>query len=221
MVSDLGSSQSAEDKSIPSGQGRPGRRTPWGPLVILSGPSGVGKTTLVDRLIGESPLPLRRAVTATTRPPRLGERPEIDYHFWTEDQFQAAIARQEMLEFAKVHGRDWYGTPRSEVDPYRTQGFGVILVIDVQGAEQVRRLYPGDHLSIFLLPPSFDDLQKRLKQRGESDESIARRLSTARVEMTRANEFDYQLINDDITQAIGTIEGIIHKQFPQGVNDHV
>ena len=188
----------------------------WGPLIILSGPSGVGKTTLVDRLIVESPLPLRRAITATTRAPRPGERPEVDYHFWTQEQFEDAIARQEMLEFARVHDRDWYGTPRSEVDPFRSHGTGVILVIDVQGAEQIRKLYPGDHRSIFLAPPTFEDLMARLKHRGESDESIARRLNTARTEMNRINEFDYQVINGEIAQAMNSLELIIQKQFPRG-----
>ena len=105
--------------------------------------------------------------------------PEASYHFWTQEQFRSAIARHEMLEFAEVHGRDFYGTPRSEVDPYRAAGTGVILVIDVQGAGQVRAAYPGDHLSIFVTPPAFDDLQHRLEVRGEAGESIKRRLHTA------------------------------------------
>src|SRR5688500_5196220 len=92
------------------------------PLIVLSGPSGVGKTTLVDELLRTSALPLRRAVTATTRDPRPGEQDGVHYHFWTAERFREAIAAGEMLEYAEVFGREFYGTPRSEVDPYRTRG---------------------------------------------------------------------------------------------------
>src|SRR5436309_13143614 len=134
---------------------------PLAPLVVLSGPSGVGKTTLVDALLARKSLPLRRAVTATTRGPRPGEVPEVSYHFWTRERFQEAVARREMLEWAEVHGKDFYGTPRSEVDPFRERGIGVILVIEVQGAGQIRAAYPDDNLSIFIAPPRFEDLQHR------------------------------------------------------------
>src|SRR5947209_5390237 len=120
-----------------------------GPLVVLSGPTASGKTTVVDRLLATSPLAprLRRAVTATTRSPRPGEVDGVHYHFWTPQRFQEALAGGEMLEEAVVHGNH-YGTPREEVEKFRDQGKGVILIIDVQGAAQVRRLYPGDHLSV-------------------------------------------------------------------------
>lgn len=183
------------------------------PLIVLSGPSGVGKTTLVDGLIGRNTLPLRRAVTATTRKPRPGEVPEVSYHYWSEDQFRAALARNEMLEWAEVHGSGFYGTPRSEVDGYRAAGVGVILVIDVQGAGQVRLLYPGDHISLFVNPPAFDELRRRLEGRGEPEASIRRRLETARGEMTRADEFDVVLENAELAAATDALEKIIRDEF--------
>ena len=183
------------------------------PLVVLSGPSGVGKTTLVDGLIGRKVLPLRRAITATTRAPRPGETPEISYHYWSHAQFREAIDRGEMLEWAEVHGVDFYGTPRSEVDPYRATGFGVILVIDVQGAGQVRLRYPGDHLSVFVMPPGFDELRRRLEGRDEPEGSIARRLETARGELARADEFDKVLENADLGAATDALEQLIRDEF--------
>jgi guanylate kinase len=183
------------------------------PLVVLSGPSGVGKTTLVEHLLANSTLRLRRAVTATTREPRPGEVPERDYHFWTRDRFRQAIEHGDMLEWAEVHGKDFYGTPRSEVDPHRAAGCGVILVIDVQGAGQVRLLYPDDHLSVFLLPPTFADLEQRLRGRGERDESIRRRLETARGELVRQDEFDRCVVNADIPATVAGLESLIRDEF--------
>lgn len=183
------------------------------PLIVLSGPSGVGKTTLVEHLLATSDLRLRRAVTATTRAPRPGEVPERDYHYWTRDQFRHAIEHGEMLEWAEVHGDQFYGTPRSEVDPHRAAGTGVILVIDVQGAGQIRLLYPDDHLSIFLVPPTFDDLERRLRGRGEREESIRRRLETARGELVRQDEFDVVVENADVAATLAALAKIIRDEF--------
>ncbi len=186
---------------------------PLAPLVVISGPSGVGKTTLVDALLVRKSLPLRRAVTATTREPRPGEVPEVSYHFWTREQFQEAIARGGMLEWAEVHGKDFYGTPRSEVDPYRQRGVGVVLVIDVQGAGQIRAAYPDDHLSVFIAPPKFEDLVRRLEGRGEAEESIRRRLNTAPGELARQGEYDRVIENGELTAATDALERIIGDEF--------
>lgn len=190
-----------------------------GPLIVLSGPSGVGKTTLVEALLAHTKLPLRRAVTATTREPRPGEAEGVHYHFWAQEHFRDAIHHGEMLEWAEVHGRDFYGTPRSEVDPYRAAGIGVILVIDVQGAGQVRLLYPGDHLSVFVYPPAFGDLEDRLRARGDREESIHRRLETAHGELTRAQEFDRQLENANLADTVAALESLIRTEFQKrGLN---
>ncbi len=186
---------------------------PLAPLIVLSGPSGVGKTTLIDALLEGTNLSLRRAITATTREERPGEENGVHYHFWDRAQFQKAIANNEMLEWAEVHGRDFYGTPRNEVDPYRVRGVGVILVIDVQGAGQIRAAYPNDNVSVFVHPPTFADLEARLRGRGEPEESIQRRLKTAEQELARKAEFDHQLVNGDLTATANALAALIQDDF--------
>lgn len=183
------------------------------PLIVVSGPSGVGKTTVVERLIEGSGLKLRRAITATTRKERPGEKDGRDYHFWSEEEFRRADEDKRMLESALVFGRDYYGTPRSEVDPYRAQGTGVILVIDVQGANRIRELNV-EHLSVFIEPPSFEELEDRLRGRGDVPEDrIQRRLTTARDELAEAPKFHHRIVNRELSEAVRELERAIRERF--------
>jgi guanylate kinase len=181
-----------------------------GPLIILSGPSGSGKSTVLQRLLRRSGPRLRLSVSATTRPPRPGEADGVAYHFWTRERFEQAIQDRAFLEWAQVHG-NYYGTLRAEVDPYREQGVGVILDIDVQGAAQVRQQY-SDSVTIFLRAPSWETYEQRLRARGsETEEAIRRRLETARRELEHMGEYQYVVVNDDLETATAELHRIVQQ----------
>ncbi|MEX2091475.1 MAG: guanylate kinase [Pirellulales bacterium] len=182
-------------------------------LVVLSGPSGVGKSTIVRRVLERFPTRLRLSVSATTRPPRPGEREGTDYYFLSPEEFARRRQAGQFLECFEVFGRGhWYGTPLAEVTPSREHPKWVILDIDVDGAARVRNLFPGV-LSIFLHPGSEHELERRLRARGtEAEDAIQRRLEVARRELARADEYQYTVINDSLDTAVGRISDILEQE---------
>jgi guanylate kinase len=181
-----------------------------GNLFIITAASGAGKTSLVKALLAKDPQ-LCLSISHTTRKPRPGEVDSQDYHFVDEPTFIQMLGEAQFLESAEVHGAR-YGTSQSAVDTPLKAGKDVILEIDWQGAEQVRRLYP-QAISIFILPPSVETLAHRLNTRGQdSRETIAKRVAAAREEMRHVGEFDYVTINDDFDIALQDISAIIRTQ---------
>jgi guanylate kinase len=181
-----------------------------GKLVVISGPSGAGKTTLLKRLYAMAPVPLVTSVSATTRAPRPGEVDGIDYHFLTKEEFARRRERGEFLECFEVYQRgDWYGTLKSEVTPRLAAGKWVVLEIDVQGTLAVLEQHP-DTVTIFVRPSSLAELERRLRDRGtESEAALQRRLEVARRELASADRYRYQVINDDVDQALGQLREIL------------
>ena len=181
-----------------------------GKLIVVSGPSGSGKTTVLTRLIAKAPLPLRLAVSATTRPPRPQEVAGVDYHFLSQEEFDRRRQQGEFLECFEVFGRGyWYGTLRSEVAPSLQQGLSVILEIDVHGMLAVTQQFP-DAITIFVRPGSIEEIERRLRARGtESEPAIQRRLAEARRELAMADRYRYQVINDDLDAAVAEMTQIL------------
>ncbi len=177
-------------------------------LIIVSAPSGAGKTSLVRELLQSPPpgIPLSLSVSCTTRSPRPGEIDGVHYHFLDRPAFEAQRQRGEFLEWAEVHG-NLYGTSAVRLREALNAGKVVILEIDWQGAEQVRRLVPAaERTSIFILPPSMAELERRLRGRGQdTDDVIAARLAAAQAEMSHAGEFDVQLVNDDFAATLAAL----------------
>lgn len=176
-------------------------------LTVLTGPSGVGKGTLVTRLRERHPS-LWLSVSATTRAPRDGERDGEHYFFHTRDRFDALVAEGGLLEWAEFAG-NCYGTPRQPVEAQLAEGSPVLLEIELEGARQVRRSFP-QAFQIFLAPPSFDALEQRIRGRGtDSEEAIQKRLARARHELEAQAEFDAVVVNDDLELALAELERLM------------
>lgn len=181
-----------------------------GNLLIVSAPSGAGKTSLVRALV-ERDHSIRLSVSYTTRLPRPGEYDGVDYYFVDEARFVEMLERGDFLEHALVYGNR-YGTSRSRIEALRDEGVDLIFEIDWQGAQTMRAQYP-DATSVFILPPSQNALLERLRQRGQdSDEVIARRLAAAKADMAHAGEFEYVIINKDFGVALDELRSLVGAQ---------
>lgn len=181
-----------------------------GMLVLYTGSSGVGKGTLMERLL-EADKSIRLSVSNTTREPRKGEIDGVHYNFVTKDEFLSLIDKDGYLEYAEYCG-NYYGTPKQQVENLLDEGYNVFLEIEVQGGLQVMEKYP-DILSIFILPPSMESLERRLRRRGtEDEETIQKRLKAAEEEMQYKNRYKYNVINGDLDVAVNEILDILHKE---------
>jgi guanylate kinase len=181
-----------------------------GKLFVITAPSGAGKTSLIEALTKTEPS-LKLSISYTTRAPRPGEKNGVDYHFVDEATFLAMRERGEFLESAEVHGYR-YGTSKKVITDALARGDNLILEIDWQGAQQVRRIYPAC-VGIFILPPSVAELERRMRSRGQdSDPVIRRRLENAKEELEHAEEFKYRIINKDFDTALRELAQIIRKE---------
>jgi guanylate kinase len=180
-----------------------------GELFIISAPSGTGKTTIIRRLLHRDLMfdSVAFSVSHTTRKPRGSEIDGEDYHYVEPEVFKQMIADDRFLEWEEVHN-NYYGTSREEVLPRLEQGVDVLLDIDVQGADRVRASYPEAH-SIFILPPSYEVLEKRLRHRGDEEKEIARRLAVSKREVTCFEQYDYVIVSDDAHHASDALAAII------------
>jgi guanylate kinase len=179
-----------------------------GKLVVLTGPSGVGKGTLLKLLLKRNPQ-LYLSISATTRSPRIGEVDGVNYYFLSRSRFEEMINNQELLEYAEYAG-NYYGTPIAPVSTKINDGETVILEIELAGARQVKQVF-ADALTIFILPPTMEELESRIRSRGlDSEEAIDRRLKIAHQEISAKTEFDYHIVNDNLERALAELESIMN-----------
>ena len=180
-----------------------------GLMLILSSPSGAGKTTLTRNLLQDRSLDLTLSISVTTRGRRTSEADGVQYHFRTKQEFERMRQQDDLLEWAEVHG-NFYGTPRSPVEAVLSQGRDMLFDIDYQGTQQVLKKAAKDVVTIFILPPSLKELQARLDRRAEdAPDVIAKRLDNARHEIVRWPMYDYVIVNEDIQQALAEIRAIL------------
>ena len=178
-----------------------------GTLVLFSGPSGVGKDTVLEVVLNKNK-ELQKSISLTTREIRDNEIDGKDYYFISQTAFEDMIKNNEVLEFAQ-YGKNFYGTPKAPIDKWLDEGKTIILKIEVQGAKKIKELYP-DAVGIFIMPPSMDELEKRLRFRGtESEDDIKRRLDIAKSEIEKSVDYDYLVVNDEIDLASDNVLNIV------------
>lgn len=181
-----------------------------GKIIVLAAPSGCGKSTIINALLERGDLNLGFAVSATTRPPRQGETDGVNYYFLSEEDFRDRIAEGGFVEFEEVYPGRFYGTLRSEIDRITSQGHNIILDLDVNGALRVKQIYGPQALTLFIEPPTIDELRRRLEFRGtESPDVIDVRVDRAQYEISRAPEFDRRIVNDRLDSAINETHNMI------------
>lgn len=181
-----------------------------GTLIVISAPSGCGKTTIARAILQRYPSMLF-SVSATTRPRRPTEVDGKDYFFLTKEEFERRVAQGDLIEWEEIYG-NYYGTLKSEVDRALTQGRVMLFDVDVKGALSIKKKYPEDAVLIFIAPPSMEVLRKRLMDRNTEDEAtVRRRLERVPMELEKGKEFDYQVVNDDLATAIAEVEAIIQR----------
>ncbi len=180
-----------------------------GTLVLFSGPSGVGKDTVLEIVLAKD-TSIQKSISLTTRAIRENEIDGKDYYFISAPEFERMIENNEVLEFAR-YGSNFYGTPKAPVDKWLSEGKIVILKIEVQGANKIKELYP-ESVGIFIMPPSMDELEQRLRLRGTEDESeIKKRLEIAQNEIIHRKDYDYLVVNDDLDKTVENVLEILHK----------
>lgn len=190
-----------------------------GKLIIISAPSGCGKSTIIGDIMDRGELDLQFSVSATNRKPRPGEVDGVSYHFLSDEEFKDLIANGAFVEYEQVYPGRYYGTLRSEIQNRVDAGHNVILDIDVNGGMNVRRQFGDEALSIFIAPPSIDELRRRLVQRGsESPEAIEERVGRAEYELGFRDRFDHVVVNDELPRAIGEIEKLMAGFINKGKN---
>lgn len=181
-----------------------------GKIIVISAPSGCGKSTIIHRLFDGGDLNMRFSVSATNRKPREGEENGVHYHFLSTDEFRDAVAEGKFIEWEEVYPGRYYGTLRSEIDNAIARGENVILDIDVNGGVNVKKLYGDRATTLFIQPPSVEELRRRLEGRGtDAPEVIDERVARAEYEIAQAPQFDYTVVNDDLDQAVGEAHEII------------
>jgi guanylate kinase len=181
-----------------------------GKIIIVSAPSGCGKSTIINALFEKGDIDMRFSVSATSRAPREGEEHGVHYYFLTEDEFRRKIDTGDFVEYEEVYQGRFYGTLRSEIDRVINSGHNIVLDIDVKGAMNVKRIYGDRALSVFIMPPSIDELRTRLEKRAtDAPEVIEERVGKAAYELTFAPEYDVTVVNDVLSEAIAEVHKVI------------